>query len=769
MPFGPCNGPATFQRMMDSEFSDLSYVEVFVDDINIHSDNWKEHVVHLRVVFARLLRMGLKLKLIKCKFGKLIVIFLGHEASGAGVRPDPRKVTAIQKAREPADVSQLRSFLGLASYYRRFIRGFASISVPLNGLLKKGVTWEWQEEHQKAFETLRACLTSDSIIRQPDYARTFTLYTDASMLGLGGVLSQHDDDKQEYVIAFISRVLQAPEKNYSPTELECLAIVWAVREFRHYLLGVRFVIVTDHHSLKWLMETKDPSGRLARWSLKLQEYDFQIQHRKGRLHSNADALSRPPIVHVNHVPAAVASAAVEERREEKKAQEPTNNATNNSRVSNEVATAVASAETNNDYAELRRFAAAQRQDEELKPIIAYLEENVLPRDPLVAAKLLREGRMYVLGPHGQLLRLNPVGNKRQQDEVLRQLVVPRQLRRELLWRHHNDALTGGHLSRDPTYFRMRQRYYWDGMLVAIDHWCRACEECARQKTPKRRVPHPMLSMPVTSTPFEFVGVDVLGPLPRSTHGNRFIVVFSDYCTRWPEAFAIRNQKATTIADSLLEVVTRYGTPKVLLSDQGANFLSELAQAVYELLNVEKRQTTAYHPQTNGLTERFNSTVATQLSMYVNKNHTDWDRHLNLVLFAYRSTVQASVGCSPFRLLFGHEARLPLDAMLVDETTMYSSPFAYVRELQQRMQDVRAIARQNLETIAEARAADAASLKKTIEFRPGDRVWMWQPPAATTEVLARKLQQRWTGPYAVVEKLSAVTYRVRREVAAGQQD
>ena len=298
MPFGLCNAPATFQRMMDVLFAGLhgKCVQVYIDDIIVYSDTWEEHVAHLREVLARLRRFNLKLKLSKCNFVQALVAFLGHIVSAGGVRPDPKKVAAICNAEAPTDVTQLRAFLGLASYYRRFIAGFATIAAPLHGLLKKGVEYLWTDACQRAFDALKASLTSTSMVRQPDFSRAFWLFTDASTVGIGAVLAQKDDAAQEYVIAYASRTLMSAEKNYSTTERECLALVWATKEWRHYLLGAAFHVVTDHNPLRWLMEMKDPSGRLARWSLKLQEFTFTVQHRRGLVHSNADALSRAPIV-----------------------------------------------------------------------------------------------------------------------------------------------------------------------------------------------------------------------------------------------------------------------------------------------------------------------------------------------------------------------------------------------------------------------------------------------------------------------------------------
>ena len=320
MPFGLCNAPATFQRLMDVTFAGMHdrCVKVYIDDILVYSDTIAQHLIDLCEVFIRLTTANIKLKMSKCFFFQPYVGFLGHIVSRDGVRPDPKKVEVIRNAPTPQDVPQLRSFLGLASYYRRFIAGFATVAAPLNALLKKDAAYVWSAECQLAFDTLKSKLTDDSLVRQPDFDRPFWLFTDASNVGIGAVLAQKDDDEKEYVISYASRSLQPAEKNYSVTEKECLAIIWATKEWRHYLIGALFHIVTDHSPLRWLMEVKDPSGRLARWALRLQEFRFTVEHRRGLMHSNADALSRAPIVPVDsqqtHNPALVAAVSTQPER-----------------------------------------------------------------------------------------------------------------------------------------------------------------------------------------------------------------------------------------------------------------------------------------------------------------------------------------------------------------------------------------------------------------------------------------------------------------------
>jgi 8-oxo-dGTP pyrophosphatase MutT (NUDIX family)/predicted aspartyl protease len=296
MPFGLCNAPATFQRTMDKVLAGIKeqFVLVYLDDVIIYSKTFKEHIQHLTEVLTRIRKANLRLKAEKCYFAATELQFLGHVVGKEGVKPDPEKVDKMVNYPEPKNIRELRGVLGLFSYYRRFIKDFAQLADPLYKLLKKDTVYEWTDLQQQAFENLREKLTQAPVVQYPDFNRPFLLYTDASQIGIGAVLAQKDNDKHEYVIAYASRTLNPAERNYGITELECLAIVWAVKYFRHYLYGSKFTIITDHTALKWLLNSTSENGnrRLERWKIMLSEYDFEIIYRKGKNHANADALSR---------------------------------------------------------------------------------------------------------------------------------------------------------------------------------------------------------------------------------------------------------------------------------------------------------------------------------------------------------------------------------------------------------------------------------------------------------------------------------------------
>ena len=296
MPFGLHNAPATFQRMMNEVLYDCrEFSRAYIDDDIVYSSTWEEHLEHLRRVFTQLRQANLSLKLSKCQFGLKQVEYLGHVIGGGVILPNPRKLEAVHHYKRPETKTEVKSFLGLTGYYRKFVPQYATISTPLSNLLKKGKREkvEWTPECEQAFQTLKKKLGEPPVLIVPDFSRPFVVQTDASNVGIGAVLTQKGADDKEHPVAFASRKLK-PRENYSVVEKECLAIVWALQFFYPYLYGQHFVVETDHQPLTWLQRMKNQNPRLARWALTLQPYKFDVRHRAGAQHKNADGLSRGP-------------------------------------------------------------------------------------------------------------------------------------------------------------------------------------------------------------------------------------------------------------------------------------------------------------------------------------------------------------------------------------------------------------------------------------------------------------------------------------------
>jgi hypothetical protein len=296
MPFGLTNAPATFQRLMNEVLKGLTNngVMVYLDDINIHTKTFEEHLEKLEEVFKRIKVAGLKIKPSKCQFAKPELAFLGHVINREGILPDPEKIEKVKNFPRPKTVTNIRSFLGLASYYRKFIENFSRIAKPMNHLVKKKVPFVWTQEQEDAFNTLKQALISEPILQYPDFNKTFYLMTDGSAKGYGAVLSQLDENGKERVIAYASKSTVGAQKNYSATELEIGAALWAMQHFNYYLGYSHFELWTDHTAMTYIKNNKvdEIKGKIARWALKIQQFDFTIKYRAGKGNTNANALSR---------------------------------------------------------------------------------------------------------------------------------------------------------------------------------------------------------------------------------------------------------------------------------------------------------------------------------------------------------------------------------------------------------------------------------------------------------------------------------------------
>ena len=727
MSFGLCNAPPCFQRLMSRVLHGLEWriCLVYIDDVIVFAPSLDEHLSRLQLVFDRLRQANLKLKPSKCYFAKASVNFLGFVVSAAGISPDPEKISAVKSFPTPKSVKDIRSFLGLANYYRRFVHNFAKIASPLNRLTRKDVPFVWTPECEGAFLELKRCLCSPPILAYPDFSQPFHLDTDASNSALGYILGQSING-QECVIAYGGRELSHAETNYSTTEREALAVVDGVKRYQSYLSGTKFFIHTDHGSLSWLMRIKDPTGRLARWALQLQQYDFEIIHRAGTANGNADALSRrsyvAPLSVSQETPVKLPLGVIEP-----------------------------------PCPPAATLYTLQRQDPDLVPIIQYLETAELPLDDSEARFLLLQIDSYYLDDNGILCHLWTPG-KRHVQPLCSQVVIPASLRHEVLSACH-DAPTASHFSTHKTYEKIRRRYFWHGMFKDVEHWCKTCVDCAMKKVPRGKRKAPLLPIPVEGA-FDRVAMDILGPLPVTNDGNRYIIVFSDYYTRWPEAFALPSIEAPRIAQLLVdEIVARHSAPRTLLSDRGSNFLVAIVKEVCKIINTRSQHTTAYHPQTDGLVERFNATLTEGLSMYVSSNQKDWDQHIPMILFAYRVSPNATTGESPFYLLYGREPRLPVDAALLLPTTNLSPSVAQHRaRIVQNLEEAQQIISSNTQLAQQRMKLQYDKNSAPVHYEIGSKVWVYTPK--TKKGLSKKLSHNFHGPYRIVNKLSPVHFKLR---------
>ena len=391
-------------------------------------------------------------------------------------------------------------------------------------------------------------------------------------------------------------------------------------------------------------------------------------------------------------------------------------------------------------------------------MIDFLENDFLPTNDKDALKTLLTSENFYIGQDGLLYHID-FNRRRNARESFSQLVVPAALRFEILSNVH-DHIAGAHFGLNKTFSKLKQRYWWKGMFKDVEHWIKSCVECSMRKSPRNSKKAPLLPIPVEGA-FDRVAVDVLGPFPPSSKGSRYIVVFSDYLTRWVEAFPVPSVEATVIARLLIdEIISRHGAPRVLLSDRGTNFLSKVVAEVCKIFQIQKVNTSSYHPQTDGLVERFNSTLCQSLSMYVSKNQKDWDEFIPLILFAHRTSVLDAIGDSPFYVLYGREPRLPIDVKYLPPAAddLSTSVLDYRKRIVEKVELAQNLARENLQR-AQQKIKDYYDQKtKEPVFEVGQRVWVYTP--RTRKGLSKKLMHNWLGPYRIVEKLSPVHFKLR---------
>ena len=648
----------------------------------------------------------------------------GHLLTPEGIHPNPDRVAAVRNYPTPTSVKEVRQFLGLASYYRRFVKNFARIAQPLHNLTQKGAAFTWSPECEEAFLQLKQRLIESPILMYPNFDQDFILETDASAMGLGAVLSQQAEDGKAHPVAYASRSLSPQEKRYAVTELETLAVVWAVSHFHAYLYGHAVHVYTDHSAVKAVLETPSPSGKHAQWWSKIFGSglrNIQITYRAGRDNANADALSRCP------VGGEYADTSAQDVQ-------------------------VAQIQTGGDIPELlhrpplvtasettAHYSQEQEKDPEILELRQFLSQEQLPDDLQRARKIAAQALSFALLDNIVYF----IDSKRNNQ---RRCVVPAHLRAGVMEENHSGPFAG-HFSGEKLYKALVRHWWWPSMYSDVVSHCTACPQCAVVHSSGRLNRPPLHPIPVQRV-FQIVGVDVMD-LPRTESGNKH-VVFQDFLSKWPLVFPVPDQKAIRLARLLVEeVVPMFGVPEGLLSDRGTNLLSHLMEDVCKLLGIRKLNTTAYHPQCDGMVERFNRTLKTILRKHAARFGVQWDRYLPGVLWAYRNTPHDSTGEKPSFLLLGHDCRTPTEACyLTDTPAQVTSVEDYREELVLSLTSARDLAAQAIQKSQERykRNYDRRSTYTTTPWRVGDWVMVHMPQDESGP--QRKLSRPWHGPFRI---------------------
>lgn len=711
MPFGLTNAPSAFQHYVNDILHEHldKFVIAYLDDILIYSNDEVQHRDHVFTVLGLLRKHNLYAKATKCAFGITETEFLGYIVSQDGLKMDPSKVNTVLDWPIPHHIKAVQSFLGFANFYRRFIRNYSRIVSPLTALTKKDTPFLWTDQCQKAFDELKQRFVSAPILRHFDPKANTILETDASDYAVGTILSQIGPDNVLHPIAFDSRKFLPAEMNYEIHDKELLAIVWAFKRWRSYLLSVEspITVYTDHQALSYFMTSKQLTRRQVRWSEVLSDYDFLISYRPGKQSDKPDALSRRDDVYPTGGDAST------------KDQQNFTTLLKANKIRGFLATT--------DDRSVKNMVAAQTADEKLIELRQFLTSE--EHSPKVT---LREDGVLLLDS---------------------KIAVPDDDATKLrIMRLKHDHPTAGHPGISKTIKLIKRDFFWKNPKSFVTDYIKTCMKCARNK-PLRSRPYGLLQpLPVADRPWSSLSMDFIDQLPPSESFDSILVVV---CRFTKMALFIPTRVTATSKDLandfLQHVFSKHGLPADIVSDRGSKFISSFWKALCEKLSIDRKVSTAYHPETDGQTERVNQTLEQYIRIYCTYQQDDWVQWLPLAEFAYNNADHASTGTSPFRANYGFDPPLELQVGLSDSRP--GGMFAY--DLNKVHDMVKATLHKSQED--QKRYADRKR-RDSPAFKPGDLVLLSTENIRSTRP-TRKFAERFIGPYKIDKQVSSTTYKL----------
>lgn len=692
MPFGLVNAPSVFQRTINKILSDakIKYAIVYMDDILIPSRSFQEGIQRLEEVLALLREGGLTLKLGKCNFFQNNIDFLGFEVSAEGIKPGTKKTDAVSQFPTPRNVHELRQFLGLSGFFRRFIKDYALITTPLTELLKKDVAWLWNEKQEQAFNRIKNLLVERPLLALYDPEAETQLHTDASKDGLAGILLQVNKNGGLQPVSYFSRKTTNDEKKLHSFELETLAVISALNRFRVYLIGKPFKILTDCNALRSTLTKRDLIPRIARWWVQFQEYNCSIEYRPGVRMAHADALSRHPVEPPTIEPHVLDVLAIQGNEEEW----------------------ITTVQSSDD--EVRR----------IKEALKYPGSN--DKTDITKTYKLKNDRVYRV-----------VGN-----EI--KWVVPRGVRWQILKMNHDDV---GHYGFEKTLHRIQQRYWFAKMRRFVKKYVSSCLECAHHKTPGGRREGQLHPIEKLSIPFHTIHIDHLGPFIKSKSGNTYLLVLVDGFTKFVNAKPVKNTKSATTIKVLKEHMAYFGVPTRLISDKGSCFTSKLFKDFVTSYGMKHIINAVATPRANGQVERFNRTILDALSTSSHgENDKTWDEYIPDIQVGINTTVHKTTQKSPSELLFGFNITGKSEGIMstiINDTLQIST----TKDLEEARKDAR-------DKMSKQQDKDVERFnsrrKDSKEYCEGDLVRVERQ--VPHDGRSQKLVVKYQGPYRIVKLL-----------------
>jgi hypothetical protein len=705
MPFGLANAPAYFQRFVSEIFGDMfgKFVVIYLDDFLIYSENPEDHDNHVRAVLQRLRENRLYAKLEKCQFSVPTVKFLGFNISANGMRSDEDKVKSIVEWPVPTTKRELLVFLGVTNYQRKFVDGFSKICYPLHRLCRKKVAFSWTQECQTAFETLKAAISSTPLLIHPDPQQPFWVETDASDFALGCVLAQKDSQGDLRPCAYYSRSLIPAERNYCIYDKELLAIKVAFEEWRHYLEGAphKITVLSDHKGLEFLANNKVMNQRHARWSDFFKRFDFLIRYRPGTKNNQADALSRRPDY------------------------EPSE-------------------------AELKEISNQPILDPSVFQILALNREDSEPFADRVKVALTEDTyyQSCLTSKKDPFTFINDTPYY--QD---RMYIPEGPLRLEVL-RSCHDTKLAGHYGRRKTTELVTRKFYWPNMNQSIQDFCDTCEACTRSKTPRHLPFGKLMPLPISERPWSSISMDFITDLPES-EGMTTILTVVDRFSKMGHFIPVPNLlNAEETAEVFIhEIVRLHGLPLEIISDRGTQFTSHFWERFLSLLGIKRCLSSAYHPQSDGQSERANQVIQQYLRCFVGYHQDDWASLLPLAEFSFNNTLNVSTGYTPFFANSGIHPRFEYLDPMEEVVPSVENHLRTINTIQEELKDTLTKALESQEEFANRRREEAPTLV------PGDLVWLDSRNISSSRP-SKKLDYKRLGPFEVVRSINPVAFELK---------
>lgn len=714
LPMGLRNSPASFQRCMDFVLRETRWNTniPYMDDIVTYSPDFEKHVEDIIDTLTKLRNANYTVHPRKVQLCRRRLKYLGYIITPGKCYPNPEKVENIKKFPRPENAADIAQFFGLLGYYRKFIPDFAIHAKPIYNLTGEK-SWVWNEECEKSFHHLKYALCGQVELYLPDLNLEFIITCDASRKGLAAILAQEKDGIR-YPIWFASRTLRPAETRYSVSEIELLSILFGVEKFRPYIELTHFVVETDHSALQWLQKIKDPVGRLARWFMILQGFNFTVRHKSGTSACirPADSLSRSVIKEDDNMVLA----------------------------------------SFDDSIHRNRIIAEQDFDPFLSDIKRYLRlENlsgIFPRDRIA----IHASRAYI-GEDGLLWRYIGPKDKLWEDEnMFFRVWIPMSLKNQIISLFH-DNITAGHLGRNKTYHKLEDRVFWTGMAKDVGTYIKNCEACVRAK-PILYPPAPNSSY-VAEAPWEVISVDLAGPYCKSSKQSTVLFILLDVFSKWVSIFPLRKAKAEYVINCMKEVFFIFGVPRVVISDNGSQFVSNIYMEFCKLNGINPFHQSPYHAKSNP-TERYVGTIKSLIRATISKAK-DWDKYIKEIAFALNSSVSETTGFTPAYLNFGRELRLPFDNMCGMPVPRCNE----IAKIRDRIMIVHDLARNEIANSQDKSLEYKNRGTKERSFEVGDKVWM------RTHILSDKskgissgLAPRREGPYLVTNRVSTHVYDLK---------